>query len=93
MKRKNLRTLELKKNRISNLNLLNRLIGGIISDTCVDNAQTETNPGNIETMYCGETETCQTHCGGCGTNDNTKSLGTPSLEVACNNNFGTFGNC
>jgi len=91
MKKKNLSSLKLRKSKISNLNLLNNRFGGYntggtdsITETLT---QTETNPnGPINTLYCEETETCETNhgYGGCNTNDTTRGQQAPSLQMACN---------
>jgi hypothetical protein len=96
MKKKNLSILKLSKRKISNLNILSSQFGGnITGETDTFTAGSETNPNNsivCYTVYCGETETCETKCGGCNTNGNTKTDSPPSVEVACNA-IGTFFGC
>jgi len=96
MKKKNLASLKLRKNKISNLNLLSSKLGGFLTnDTLIENCTiVETNPNfTLYTCYCGETETCETGCGGCNTNTNTEGKVTPSVEVICNNVIGSIGIC
>ncbi|WP_298520942.1 hypothetical protein [uncultured Kordia sp.] len=88
MKKKSLSTLKLKKSKISSLNLSNQLGGYNSGETTTFTTDaSETNPNytiTCYTLYCGETETCETGCGGCNTNDTTRSQQSPSLQVACN---------
>ena len=88
MKRKNISLLKLRKNKISNLNQIFNKFGGnnTESDTAtITECGTQANPNlTIHTCYCGDTETCETECGDCNTNDTTRGQQSPSLQVACN---------
>lgn len=96
MRKKNLSVLKFRKNKISNLNNLKAIMGGIVTgETDTLTTESETNPNNsleCYTLYCGETETCETKCGGCNTNDTTRGQASQSLQVACNN-FGSIVSC
>ncbi|MGH1388180.1 hypothetical protein [Kordia sp.] len=88
MKRKKISSLILRKSKISSLNLLNQFGGNITDETNTFTTEgSETNPNytiTCYTQYCGETETCETKCGGCNTNDTTRGQASQSLQVACN---------
>lgn len=86
MKRKNVSLLKLKKNKISNLNLVSSQLGGFNSEDTTATTGSETNPNYSLTCYteqCGETETCETECGGCNTNGNTGGVQSPSVINIC----------
>ncbi len=78
MKKQNLSSLVLRKNKISNLNRLSNLVGG----TNTASLPTEEVPSGVETVVtnCGTCTECISHRPNeCGTNDTIRSLGNPTV--------------
>lgn len=82
MKKKNLLSLKLRKNKISNLNRLTQLVGGTEGNTGDDNAL-NTGPTYCATM-CPDDCATEADITTCVTNDTRKTVQPPSLQVACN---------
>lgn len=90
MKKQNLSSLVLRKNKVSNLNKLSNLVGG--SETVPP--PTEEVPSTVETYgtYCGSCYECASlKPSDCQTNDTIRSLGNPTIMNTSVNITGVSG--